>query len=151
MLPDDPPLTRRPHDDPHQQGWDVYYGDIRIGHIGTRAGVPKDVDQWGWSLGFYPGTDVGAGGSGIGVSFEECREAFERAWLKLKATLAEADYDRWRDQRDWTAWLHRMHDQKLLLPTQTREGRSRCFCGEEITIVSAMEHSRTTHRGIGAK
>lgn len=61
-------LTRRRDNNPHQKGWDVYYGDVRIGHIGTRAGVPKDVEQWGWSLGFYPGTDVGDGERGIGYA-----------------------------------------------------------------------------------
>ena len=151
MLPDDPPLIRRPHDNPHQHGWDVYYGDVRIGHIGTRAGVPTHVDQWAWSLSFYPGTDIGQGAAGTGASLEDCRSAFERAWLLLKPRVAEPDYERWREQRDWTAWLHRMHDAKLLLPTQTQDGRSRCFCGEEITILSAMEHARTAHHGIGAK
>jgi len=24
-----------------------YYGDVRVGHVGTRSGVPKDVDQLG--------------------------------------------------------------------------------------------------------
>ncbi|WP_256565531.1 MULTISPECIES: hypothetical protein [unclassified Bradyrhizobium] len=36
-----PALSRKPSDNPHQEGWNVYYGDVRIGHIGTRAGVPK--------------------------------------------------------------------------------------------------------------
>jgi hypothetical protein len=36
-------LTRRPDNDPHRKGWLVYYGDVRVGHIGIRAGVPNDV------------------------------------------------------------------------------------------------------------
>ncbi|WP_439398791.1 hypothetical protein ACRQ5Q_15380 [Bradyrhizobium sp. PMVTL-01] len=150
MLPDDPPLTRKVHDDPHQEGWDVYYGDIRIGHIGTRAGVPTHADRWSWSLGFHPGMDGRVGGSGIGASFEECRAAFERAWLKLKPTLTAANYEPWRDQRDATAWKHRMWAEKLLMPTQTRDGRSRCFCGAEITNATIHHHVRKAHRGLGA-
>jgi hypothetical protein len=50
-------LTRRPIKDPHQEGWFVYYGDVRVGHIGKLAGVPTHAQQWGWSCGFYPGCD----------------------------------------------------------------------------------------------
>lgn len=32
------------------------------------------------------------------------RAALEAAWLKLKPTLDEATYERWRYQRDATAW-----------------------------------------------
>ncbi|UEM08585.1 hypothetical protein J4G43_027895 [Bradyrhizobium barranii subsp. barranii] len=141
----EPILTRKPHDNPHQEGWDVYYGDVRIGNISTRAGVPKDVDQWGWRLGFYPGTDVGAGSNGTGESFEECRADFERAWLKLKPTITDADYERWRTERDDTAWKYRMWSEKRLLPTQTRDDRSRCFCGVILTNASIPGHVRTAH------
>lgn len=144
------PLTRRRDNNPHLKGWDVFYGDVRIGHIGTRAGVPKDVEQWGWSLGFYPGTDVGEGEHGIGATFEECRSAFEMAWHRLRPKITEGAFERWRYQQDSTAWKYRMWDEKLPLPTQTREGRSRCFCGDQITTSSIPDHVRTKHRGIGA-
>lgn len=68
-----PELTRRRHNDPQRQGWDVYYGDVRVGHIGERAGVPKIVDQWGWTCGFYPGCDPGEQQHGIGATFEDAR------------------------------------------------------------------------------
>lgn len=127
----------------------MYFGDVRIGHIGTRAGVPTTADQWGWSLGFYPGTDVGEGAQGTGSTFEECRSAFERAWRQLRPRITEEAFERWRYQRDSTAWKYRMWDEKLLLPTQTREDRSRCFCGAEITNASIPEHVRTVHHGFG--
>ncbi|MHC4051392.1 hypothetical protein [Bradyrhizobium sp. 25ACV] len=41
-------LTRRPDD---EQGWHVYFGDVRIGQIGKRSGVPNHADQWGWIMG----------------------------------------------------------------------------------------------------
>jgi hypothetical protein len=145
-----PDLTRRPHDDPQRKGWHVYFGDVRIGHIAERAGVPKAADQWGWNLGFYPGTDVGIQWSGTGRTFEEVRKAFERAWYMIEPTLTEADYERWREQRDFAAWKHRMWAEKLQLPTQTPEDRSRCFCGAEITNAGIAGHVRAAHRGIGA-
>ena len=33
-------LTRRRSDNPHHVTWHVYYGDVRVGTIGERAGVP---------------------------------------------------------------------------------------------------------------
>lgn len=142
-------LSRRPHNNPHQVGWDVYFGDARIGHIGERAGVPMDVDQWGWTLGFHPGAAVDAHKRGTAGSFEAARSAFEQAWKELEPTLTDENYEAWRDDRDATAWKYRMWDEHCRMPAQTRDGRSRCFCGAEITSASVSDHVRTTHRGIG--
>jgi hypothetical protein len=49
-----PNLTRRRESDRHQETWQIYYDDVHIGTIGERAGVPHDVDQWKWMVGFYP-------------------------------------------------------------------------------------------------
>ena len=57
----------------------IYSGDVRIGTIGVRAGVPVQADQWAWSIGFYPGMEPGAGRRGIAATFEAAREAFEAA------------------------------------------------------------------------
>ncbi|UGY12269.1 hypothetical protein HAP48_0026495 [Bradyrhizobium septentrionale] len=48
-------LTRQQSADPHRMGWDVFYGNVKIGWFGERAGVPADADRWGWTCGFYPG------------------------------------------------------------------------------------------------
>jgi hypothetical protein len=48
-----PALSRRRSDNPHHETWHVYFGDVHVGTIGERAGVPVDVDQWSWSCGFY--------------------------------------------------------------------------------------------------
>jgi len=37
-----PALTRRRSPDTSQETWLVYYGDVRVGSIGQRAGVPVD-------------------------------------------------------------------------------------------------------------
>jgi hypothetical protein len=39
-----PTLSRRRSDNPHQITWHVHYGDLHVGTIGERAGVPVDVD-----------------------------------------------------------------------------------------------------------
>ncbi|UPT95419.1 hypothetical protein J4G48_0040400 [Bradyrhizobium barranii subsp. apii] len=144
-----PELTRRRHNDPQRQGWDVYYGDVRVGHIGERAGVPKIVDQWGWTCGFYPGCDPGEQQHGIGATFEDARAGFDAAWKRMLPKKTEAHFEMWRYQRDADAWKRRMWDEKCRMPSQREDGQSNCFCGEPITNRSVPEHIRKAHRGIG--
>jgi len=49
---------------------------VQVGTIGIRAGVPADVDQWGWTCGFYPQRRV----DGTAANFEIARSEFEAAW-----------------------------------------------------------------------
>jgi hypothetical protein len=69
-------LTRRRDLSTAQEGWAIFFGDVRVGSIGLRAGVPSHAPQWSWSCGFYPGTDPGERASGIAETFEEARRAF---------------------------------------------------------------------------
>jgi hypothetical protein len=46
-----PALTRRRDSNAPQETWRVYYGDVIVGTIGIRSGVPAHVDQWRWSCG----------------------------------------------------------------------------------------------------
>jgi hypothetical protein len=49
-------LTRR-RLDASFEGWAIFYGDVRVGSISARSGVPKHVNQWQWTCGFYPGCE----------------------------------------------------------------------------------------------
>ncbi len=40
--------------------------------------------------------------SGTAASFEEARAEFEAAWRMFLSNRTEADFQEWRDQRDWT-------------------------------------------------
>jgi hypothetical protein len=141
-------LTRR--SGKSRQGWFVYFGDVGVGHMGVRAGVPVDEHQWGWHCGFYPGCDPGQSTDGTGAMFEEAKAEFEEAWNRLRPTRTEAHFELCRQQRDFTAWKYRMRDASLKLPTQMTNGMARCFCGEEITNQSIDAHIQKVHRGIGA-
>ncbi|MGX9944899.1 hypothetical protein ACTG4Q_20775 [Bradyrhizobium denitrificans] len=143
-----PQLTRRRDNDPHREGWLVYFGDVQVGHIGQRAGVPTHAPQWGWSCGFYPGCDPGQSSSGTAETLDQARAAFEEAWNKLAATRTEAHYEEWRQSRDFHAWKDLMHDERLPLPTQS--DRARCFCGAKMTNAGVVAHIQSAHRGIGA-
>ncbi|OKO74443.1 hypothetical protein [Bradyrhizobium sp. NAS96.2] len=123
-------LTRRRASDPHRKGWNVFYGDVQVGWIDERAGVPTDADQWGWSCGFYPGCDSGQHTSGSAASFEEARGAFEVAWATLLPTRTEADFEAWRHQRDWTERKRAMWNRGEKLPSQQASSLMRCPCGE---------------------
>ena len=143
-------MTRRRSDDEHQETWDVYFDDVRIGKIGVRAGVPTSTDQWGWSVGFYPGMEPGAQRSGSAETFDEARAAFEAAWQQLEPTLNEDNFEAWRRSRDFNAWKNRMWAERCRLPTQNENGWSKFFCGEPISAAACEVHVHTVHRGIGA-
>jgi hypothetical protein len=142
-------LTRRRTDNPHQETWHVYCEDVRIGAIGQCSGVPTNCDQWFWSVGFYPGMEMGLHRSRSAGTFEAARAAFEHAWQQIAPQLTEAHFEAWRRGRDFQAWKVRMWGAGCPLPTQTREGQSACFCGAPITI-ACEAHIHSAHRGIGA-
>ena len=142
-----PALTRRLCHNAHQETWRIHYGDVRVGRIGIRAGVPDDVDQWGWSCGFYPTADlIIRHDEGTAPNFKRARRYFETSWKALLPKLTEADFEAWRRHRDFTAWKYAMHDLGLKLPTATTAGVARCLCGATITNASCDEHIHSAHR-----
>ena len=54
-----PALPRRPDPDANDETWLIHYGDIHVGAIGMRTGVPTNVDQWSWAIGFHPASHRG--------------------------------------------------------------------------------------------
>src|SRR3954451_18552517 len=142
-----PALTRRREPDRQQETWHVYYGDVPVGTIGERAGVPHNVDQWEWRVGFYPvSRRPGERSQGAAAAtFKEARAAFEGAWRDYLPRCTEADFAENRRHRAVTAWKYRMHDTGTPLPTQMSDGVSRCFCGAPLTNATIDEHIRQAH------
>jgi hypothetical protein len=105
------------------------FNDVRIGAIGTRAGVPVNADQWGWSIGFYPGMEPGTGRRGIAATFEAAREAFETAWSELKPSIADDAFAEWRQDRDWRAEVAAKRARGEKLDSEIRSTLMRCVCG----------------------
>ena len=95
----DAPLTRRRSDNPHQVTWHVYFGDVHVGTIGERAGVPVDVDQWKWSCGFYPGLHPGQHRYGTRATFEAARAGFEADWQALLPEIPASTFEEYRHDR----------------------------------------------------
>jgi hypothetical protein len=113
---------------PHQVTWHVYYGDVHIGMMGQRAGVPVDVDQWQWSCGFYPGLHPGQHRYGTAATFEEARAGFEADWQRLLPEIPEGAFEEWRHQRDFTKRKYAEWDRGEI-PRRVSSSMMRCVCG----------------------
>ena len=74
------------------------YGDVHVGTIAIRAGVPVDVDQWGWNCGFYPWSHHGQPIQGTAETFEQARADFEAAWREYLPKCSQADFEECRRQ-----------------------------------------------------
>ena len=140
-----PALTRRRDPNSREEAWRIFYGDVRVGTIGRRFGNPPGTDPWSWHCGFTPGSEPGDSKGGTAASFDQARDAFERAWAVFLAKRTEADFEAWRQDRAATAWKYAMWDAGCKLPTQTADGRSRCFCGAEITTADMDQHICAAH------
>ena len=117
-------------------------GISEVGTIGERAGVPVEVDQWGWYCGFSPAIDRGLRASGTATSFEKARPDFAEAWAAYLPRCLEADFEGYRRQR---AWKYEMQETAFKLPTQVAELRSQCFCGAPIDLVTMDRHVIAAH------
>jgi hypothetical protein len=80
--------------------------------------------RWEWRCGFYPGSNPGEHQSGTSATFDEARADFESAWKIFLSKRTEADFQEWRDQRDWTAEKYRRFDRGERMPHNWRASAS---------------------------
>jgi hypothetical protein len=137
-------LTRR-RDSHRPDRWKIYFGDVCVGDIGPRAGIPTTVDQWEWYCGFVPPAHRGVHAGGTAIDFPDARQKFEAAWRNLRNAFTNDDFTEYRYAHAWTTWKQRMWKEGGKLPTQTQDGRSRCFCGVEIDISGMAAHVKAAH------
>jgi hypothetical protein len=100
-----------------------------------------DTDDWEWSCGFYP-SRPGEHAHGTSASFDEARADFEATWAIFLHKRTEADFQAWRDQRDWTERKYAMWARGERLPTQMPNTIMRCPCGE-VFESHRLEHTMT--------
>ena len=89
-MADMPALTRRRSKDAHAEKLADF--------LWRRAGRddrdprrrPVDVDQWGRSCGFYPGSEPGEYLSGTAATFDRARAEFGKAWYKQRFRCSSA-------------------------------------------------------------
>ena len=113
-----PALTRRRAPEAREECWHIYSGDVHVGTIAIRAGIPHDEDPWGWSCGFYPGSEPGEYLYGTAIDFDQARGDFEAAWRIFSAKRTDADFQAWRNQRDRTAAKYAAWARGEKLPSQ---------------------------------
>ena len=71
---------------------------------------------------------------------------FETAWHELSATKTEADYQAWRDQRDFTARKYAKRTRGEKLDSEIPSWLMRCACGVRFdSHVHAMTLIRAPH------
>jgi len=85
-----PELTRRRYRE-RQDCWHVYYGDVHVGTIARRVGIPHNGQPWRWICGFYPGSEPGEFRDGTAATFDQAWADFEVAWKRF---FGEADRGR---------------------------------------------------------
>jgi hypothetical protein len=125
-----PVLTRRQSPDAREECWQIFYGDVRVGTISKRIGIPRDQAPWGWSCGFYPGSHPGECAHGAAATFDQARERFEAAWRFFLSKRTEADFHAWRDQQEWTDRKYAMWARGEKMPTQKPSSLMTCPCGQ---------------------
>jgi hypothetical protein len=86
-----PALTRRRDPKANVGAWHLYYGDVRVGTIAIRTGIPHDEDPWEWRCGFYRGSHPGEHTNGTGATFDEARAGFDEAWRFFLPKRTEAN------------------------------------------------------------
>jgi hypothetical protein len=72
------------------------------GRLPSASAIRTYTDPWEWRCGFYPGSHPGEHQSDTTATFEEARADFEHTWQVFLSNRTEADFQAWRDQRDWT-------------------------------------------------
>jgi hypothetical protein len=86
------------------------------GTVARAVGTPNATEEWRWQCGFYPGCNASEHRAGSAPSFDQARSNFESAWRIYSAARTEADYQTWRDQRDWTTRKYAMQDRGEQVP-----------------------------------
>ncbi len=123
-----PALTRRrDRRCRHEETWHICCGDVRVGMISERAGVPIEVEPWGWALGFYPGMEP-PHSEGTAATFELARAAFEECWQQTLPTLTAEQFEAWRHDRDFRAEIRAKRARGEKLDTETFSSMMRCVC-----------------------
>lgn len=137
-------LTRRSLNTERFESWGIYRGDLQVGTISSGVGTHGDA-IWRWSCGFYPGCAPGMLSEGNQPTYDQAKAEFQKAWERLEPQISPAMADAWFKSVAMTAWKYAMRDAQCPLPSQSEVGRSRCFCGAEITAESAPLHVYAEH------
>jgi hypothetical protein len=80
----------------------TYYGDVHVGTIAERVGNPHLYRSVGMALRFLSRLASRRTSVRHHRNFRRSRADFEHTWQVFLSNRTEADFQAWRDQRDWT-------------------------------------------------
>jgi hypothetical protein len=124
-----PALTRRRSNDRHDC-LHVYFGDVRVGTIAKRIGIPRDQHLWGWTCGFYPGSHPGECTQGTAATLDQARAGFGAAWRVFLSNRTDADFRAWRDQQERTDRKYAIWKRGERMTSQKPNSLMTCPCGQ---------------------
>ena len=91
----------------------------------------------GLVLRVYPGAHPREFTDGTAATFDQARADFEQAWAVFLSNRTEADFQEWRDQRDWTERKYARWERGERMPTQRPSSMMACPCGESSTATAS--------------
>jgi hypothetical protein len=118
-----------------------------VGAIALRTGMPPGEDPWAWSCGFYPGSHSGECTDGTAATFDLARADFEAASQVFLSRRTAADFQAWRDQRDWTAEKYRRFDRHERMPPAAMEALILVATSGGPTMFARIGIMRALNRG----
>ncbi len=137
-------LTRRLLKTERFESWAIYKGDLQVGTLSSGIAVTGNA-TWTWRCGFYPGCEPHQRTEGTQPTYDEAKTELERAWERLESQITADMADEWLKNQAWTAWKYAMWEAGCKMPAQTQTGRSKCFCGVEITAETTPAHIYEKH------
>jgi hypothetical protein len=149
-----PELTRRRDPEAPDECWHVYHGDVRVGTIAKRVGIPFDEELWGWLCGFYPGCHPRERTDGTAATFNQARTEFEEAWQVFLSNRTEATSPNGAINGIGSRGNMPCGRRGEKLPSQRPNTMMRCPCGEtfdghrlEHTVIH-VPHISAAHRHV---
>jgi hypothetical protein len=76
--------------DAREECWHVYYGDVHVGTIAIRTGIPFDEDPWAESAVSTRAASRQSYTDGTAATFDHARADFKAAWRVFSAKRTEA-------------------------------------------------------------
>ena len=103
-----PELARRRNPEAPDERWHVYRDPVPVPHMRKIPGAG--------ACGFYPASHPAECTAATAATFDQAHADFEDAWRVFLSNRIAADFQAWRDQRDWTVEKYRRFDRGERMP-----------------------------------
>ena len=122
-------LTRRRGDNPHEEIWQIYFTDVRIGTIGVRAGVACARRSMGLVDRLLSRHGARHMAEWHSRHLRSRARGFRGRMVRATADHPDAAFAEWRQDRDWQAEVAAKRARGEKLDSEIRSTLMRCVCG----------------------